>query len=188
MNNWFDVPEDITPGDNNGNQPYPTMIWDAIKFQTIFDEYHKVRENNIQIDPIIKSRILNAVKKIPLKAYEDSNWNIFIEMKIWNYHCVFESINLKKESDEEFIWQFWDYRNERQGNWYTTCVEYYPQSRNPSIWENNKKLKEHLVQQKLKWLSIPKYWTLRIILDELWKVSNLNKDSDKIAMWMLLTL
>lgn len=153
----------------------------------IISEYRKVWKDKIQIDPLVKEKILSAVKNIPLTVKQDDNGNVFIDMEIWDYFCEFEDINLEKESDERHIGKWWDMWDEWPWLWYKVDFHSIPK-KDLTTWVNNIKLAEYVYNQmKEKWLSIPDEETQKTILDELWKIADLDEDSEKIAMWMYLT-
>jgi hypothetical protein len=54
------------------------------------------------------------------------------------------------------------------------------------LW-GNEKLAYYVGQKQKEWLSIPKFEDVKILLEELWSIANLDEEWDQIAMLMYLT-
>lgn len=148
-------------------------------------DFRKIWDRNIDVNTNIseewKEKIIKVVEGIPVKIEEETDGSRIIEFKLWDKKYKILDVNIDTHTDEEYMivsrvngimknevllwWMLWD---------------------DIDKWEN-KKLKSYVKSKENEWLYIPQEDEIRDLLDELWKVANINDEYEQVAMLMYLT-
>jgi len=138
--------------------------------------------NSSWISEESKQKIIKAVKKVPVKAIEQSDWSRLIEFKLWWKMYKILDVNVLEHSDEAFLEEnVYIYQNRKK--WVN--IEWM-------LWNDvenwrNKKLKKYIKDKEKVWLYMPKPEEMVRFLKELWNLAWLDKELDQIAMLAYLT-
>ena len=148
-------------------------------------DFRKIWDRNIDVNTNIsvewKEKIIKVAEKIPVKVEKELDGSRIIEFKLWNKKYKILDVNIDTHTDEKYMrvsrvnvimknevklwWMMWDDIDKRE----------------------NKKLKSYVKAKENEWLHIPKQEEIRKLLDELWKIANLDDENEQVAMLMYLT-
>ena len=152
-------------------------------------DYREARENNIRNLDEGKKKIIEAVKKIELKAKEEKDWSRLIEFRIWNrWHKILD-VNLENHTDENYKYSEpnYEYSGRDITGKYYAGVTFPWMVWDVNDWEN-KELQWYVKQKMKEWLHLwSEYEMNEEILWELWCETGLKAEGDLIAMLMYLT-